>query len=174
MKSIRCITTIAALLLAHAMQLSAQDQAITFAERNLGGPRLGLTYVPGNSTTARALEKEGLRPILSQFGWHFEWQVVPDGGGPQFVVQYVPLVAGVEYGKFLFSSTLGLGIRLPSGVEFGLGPNLLFAGKGAETGLMATIGKSFDYSGVSIPINLVWVTNPEGNRMSIIVGYAIQ
>jgi hypothetical protein len=174
MNSTRFFIIIAALLLAHTSHALAQQRIVTFAERNLGGPRLGLTYVPGNSEAVRELEKEGLRPILSQFGWHFEWQVIPDGGGPQFVVQFVPLVAGVEYGKFLLSTTLGLGIRLPSGVEFGLGPNLLFAGKGAETGLMATIGKSFDYSGVSIPINLVWVTNPAGNRMSIIVGYAIQ
>ncbi|MFA6234285.1 MAG: hypothetical protein WC824_08890, partial [Bacteroidota bacterium] len=87
--------------------------------------------------------------------------------------EFVPLVAGVEYGKLLFSGTLGLGIRMPSGIEFGIGPNLLFAGDGATPALMATIGKSFDYSGVSIPINLVWVTNPDGSRLGIIVGYAI-
>ena len=146
---------------------------VTFAERNLGGPRLGLTFVPGNSTLSRDLEKEGIRSLISQFGWHFEWQVIPDGGGPQFVVQLVPLLAGVEYGKLLLSTTLGLGIRLPSGIEFGLGPNLTITGRGGSPALMATIGKSLDYSGVSIPINLVWVTNPDGNRISIIFGYAI-
>lgn len=154
-------------------QESDSFRTVSFAERNLGGPRLGLTFVPGNSSLSRDLETEGMRSMLSQFGWHFEWQVIPDGGGPQFVVQLVPLLAGVEYGKVLLSTTLGLGIRLPSGIEFGLGPNLSITGKGGSPALMATIGKSLDYSGVSIPINLVWVTNPDGNRISIIFGYAI-
>jgi hypothetical protein len=146
---------------------------VSFAERNLGGPRLGLTFIPGGGKLRDELEKREIGPIISQFGWHFEWQVIPEGGGPQFVVEFIPLVGGVEYGKVLLSTTLGLGIRMPSGIEFGLGPNLLFAGEGAHTALMASIGKSFDYSGVSIPINLVWVTNPDGNRIGLIVGYAI-
>ncbi len=176
-KSVYICSFVAALLLCSIPSVFAQSadefRKVSFAERNLGGPRLGITFIPSGNNLSKELEKEGIRSVISQFGWHFEWQVVPDGGGPQFVVQLVPLVAGVEYGKFLFSTTLGLGIRLPSGIEFGLGPNLLFAGKGATTALMATIGKSFNYSGVSIPINLVWVTNPDGNRFGIMVGYAI-
>ncbi|MFZ1730903.1 MAG: hypothetical protein WBQ23_00605 [Bacteroidota bacterium] len=176
-KSLYICSLAAALLLLSVPNAKAQEaeefRKVSFAERNLGGPRLGLTFIPGGGKLSKELEKEGIRNIVSQFGWHFEWQVVPEGGGPQFVVQFVPLVAGVEYGKFLLSTTLGLGIRLPSGIEFGLGPNLLFAGQGASTALMATIGKTFNYSGVSIPINLVWVTNPDGNRLGIVVGYAI-
>lgn len=176
-KSLYICSLVAALLLCSSPGVFAQSaddfRKVDFAERNLGGPRLGLTFIPGGGNLSKELEKEGIRSVISQFGWHFEWQVVPEGGGPQFVVQLVPLVAGVEYGKFLFSATLGLGIRLPSGIEFGLGLNLLLAGQGATTALMATIGKSFNYSGVSIPINLVWVTNPDGNRFGIMVGYAI-
>ena len=56
-------------------QESDSFRTVTFAERNLGGPRLGLTFVPGNSTLSRDLEEEGVRSVLSQFGWHFEWQV---------------------------------------------------------------------------------------------------
>jgi hypothetical protein len=148
-------------------------KAVAFSERNLGGPRLGLTFIPSRGKLREELEKREIGGIISQFGWHFEWQVIPDGGGPQFVVEFIPLVGGVEYGKILLSTTLGLGIRMPSGIEFGLGPNLLFGGEGAHTALMASIGKSFNYSGVSIPINLVWVTNPDGNRIGVIVGYAI-
>ena len=156
-----------------AAQISEIPTPVTFVERNLGGPRFGLTFVPGGGKLSDELKKEGIQSVISQFGWHFEWQVIPDGGGPQFVVELVPLIGGVEYGKFLMSTTLGLGIRMPSGIEFGLGPNLLFTEGGANPALMATIGKSFNYSGVSIPINLVWVTNPDGNRIGIMIGYAI-
>jgi len=151
----------------------ADSTTPTFSEKKLDGPRLGLTYIPGNSSLSRTLEKSGLKNVVSQFGWHFEWIVAPEGGGPQFVVQFVPLVAGVEYGKFLANGTLGLGIRLPSGIEFGMGPNMLITGDGIRTGLMGTVGKSFNYGGVSIPINVVVVTNPDGNRFGLMFGYAI-
>jgi len=146
-----------------------------FSERNLSGPRLGVTLLIPGEEMKKQLAERGIKDLISQFGWHFEYQVIPDGGGPQFVVQFVPLVAGVEYGKFIPSVTLGLGIRMPNGFEFGLGPNLV-AGTDPEisTALMMTVGKSFDFGGVSIPVNMVWVTNPRGNRASIIFGYAIE
>ena len=64
---------------------------------------------------------------------------------------------------------------MPSGVEFGLGPNMLIGGtNGISTALVVAIGKSFNYGGVSIPLDLVYATNPDGNRISIIFGYAIR
>lgn len=155
------------------------ESAVTFAQRNLGGPRLGISYVTGKGDLWSRLNDERIGRSISQFGWHFEYQVIPEGGGPQFVVQLVPLIAGVEYGKFIPSGTLAMGVRFPSGIEFGLGPNILLIGKNADgkspakTALVLGIGKSFNYGGVSIPLNLVYATNPEGNRVSIIFGYAI-
>ncbi len=147
---------------------------ILFGERNLGGPRLGVTYVAGSGKLSQSLEQNQIGRTLSQFGWHFEYQVIPDGGGPSFVIQFVPLVAGVEYGKLIPSATLAMGVRLPEGIEFGLGPNALITDEGVKSALVMTIGKSFTYGGVSIPLNLVYATNPEGNRFSIIFGYAIR
>jgi len=55
-----------------------------------------------------------------------------------------------------------------------MGPNLLFGGEDIiHSSLVLAVGKSFNYSGVSIPINLAYATNPDGNRISIIFGYAI-
>jgi hypothetical protein len=147
---------------------------ILFGERNLGGPRLGVTYVAGSGKLSQTLEKNHIGRTLSQFGWHFEYQVIPDGGGPSFVIQFVPLVAGVEYGKLIPSATLAMGVRLPEGIEFGLGPNALITDEGVKSALVMTVGKSFTYGGVSIPLNLVYATNPEGNRFSVIFGYAIR
>jgi hypothetical protein len=155
------------------------ESTVSFAQRNLGGPRLGISYVTGKGDLWHRLNDERIGRSISQFGWHFEYQVIPEGGGPQFVVQLVPLIAGVEYGKFIPSGTLAMGVRFPNGIEFGLGPNILLVGKNsngespAKTALVLGIGKSFNYGGVSIPLNLVYATNPDGNRVSIIFGYAI-
>ena len=154
-------------------QARVVEPDVSFAERNLGGPRLGVTYVPGDNTLARELQKNKFGRLLSQFGWHFEYQVIPEGGGPQFVIQLVPLISGVEYSKFLPTTTLAIGVRLPNGIEFGMGPNVMFASK-VKTALTMAVGKSMNYGGVSIPINLAVTTNPEGQRVSLIIGYAIR
>jgi hypothetical protein len=147
---------------------------VTFFKRNLGGPRLGVTIIPGDNELSRELKDKKMGRQLSQFGWHFEYQVIPDGGGPQFVVQFTPLVAGVEYGKVIPAATLAMGIRFPSGYEFGLGPNIAAGTKHVSpTALVIGVGKTLNYGGVSVPLNLVYATNPDGQRMSVIIGYAI-
>jgi len=155
-------------------QTNGPVDEVLFGERNMGGPRLGVTYVAGSGKLSETLAKNQIGRTLSQFGWHFEYQVIPDGGGPSFVIQFVPLIAGVEYGKLIPSGTLAMGVRLPEGIEFGLGPNALVTDEGVKSALVMTIGKSFNYGGVSIPLNFVYATNPEGNRFSIIFGYAIR
>jgi hypothetical protein len=147
---------------------------IVFGEKNFGGPRLGVTMVPGNTVLASEMKKENIGRMLSQFGWHFEYQVVPDGGGPSFVIQFVPLVGGVEYGTLIPSATLAMGVRLPSGIEFGLGPNAIVTPTKITSALVMSVGQSFNYGGVNIPLNFVYATNPNGNRFSIVFGYAIQ
>ena len=153
---------------------SAQDDSARFIRKSMDGPRLGLTYVPTGNNLYKGLKMDGMSNTISQFGWHFEWQVVPKGGGPSFLIEFIPLLGAVEYGKVLPSLTLGLGIRMPSGFEFGMGPNLLLSGtRKPSTALMATVGKNFDFSGVSIPLNFVYVRNTSGDRYAIIFGYAI-
>jgi len=157
-------------------QLRDVPQDVAFAERNLGGPRLGVTYVlgGGNGELINRLKGKGIGSVISQFGWHFEYQIIPEGGGPQFVIQGIPFLGSVEYGTNDTSLTVAMGVRLPDGIEFGLGPNVIVGGsKGANTSLVAAIGKSFNYGGVSIPVNLAFATSPTGNRVSVIFGYAI-
>lgn len=181
MRNHTVVSTLGALVLCLALNsdvLKSQSKDILddvlFGERNLGGPRLGVTYVVGGGKLAGDLEKYGIGRTLSQFGWHFEYQVIPDGGGPSFVIQFVPLVAGVEYGTLIPSATLAMGVRLPEGFEFGLGPNALVTQNGVKSALVMTIGKSFSYGGVNIPLNLVYATNQDGNRISFIFGYSIR
>lgn len=157
-------------------QLKDITREPSFAERNLGGPRLGVTYVIGGGSgeLVNKLKDKGIGTVISQFGWHFEYQIIPEGGGPQFVIQAVPFLGGVEYGTVIPSLTVAMGVRLPEGFEFGLGPNVIVSGsKSVSTSLVAAIGKSFNYGGVSIPINLAFATSPTGNRVSVVFGYAI-
>ncbi|MBN1893043.1 hypothetical protein JW906_01040 [bacterium] len=157
---------------AHA-QAQIQTEKTSFAQRNLSGPRLGITYLPGNRKLVQELEDKKVGKVLSQFGWHFEHQIIPEGGGPSFVVELVPLIAGVEYGTLIPTASLAMGIRFPGGIEFGLGPNILIGTENLHTSLVIAFGKSFNYSGVSIPLNLVCATSPDGNRFSFIFGYAV-
>ena len=168
------------LLLAGAVSVAAgeDEYPVTFDKRNLNGPRFGMTYVAGDGELYQNLEKNDMGRVVSQFGWHFERQVIPDGGGPQFVVEFVPMLAAVEYGKFIPNFTLAMGIRMPRGWEFGMGPNF-FVSRDTEdevrvrTSLLIAVGRSFRYGGVSIPINIAAATSPEGNRYSLVFGYAI-
>jgi predicted metallo-beta-lactamase superfamily hydrolase len=46
--------------------------------------------------------------------------------------------------------------------------------KNVTSALMIAAGKSFNFGGVSIPLNLALTTNPKGYRISFIFGYAIE
>jgi hypothetical protein len=155
-------------------QESSVINQIVLGEKNFGGPRLGVTMVPGNTVLASELKKKKIGRMISQFGWLFEYQVVPDGGGPSFVIQFVPLVGGVEYGTLIPTGTLAMGVRLPGGIEFGLGPNAVVTTEKITSSLVISVGKNFNYGGVNIPLDLVFATNPNGNRISLMFGYAIQ
>ena len=171
---------------------SSQDNDyVDIRTRKLNGPRIGLTYVPDikylrrNGNLVNSLKQNDIGSIISQFGWHFEWLVTPEGGGPSFVTQLVPFIGGVEYATVIPSVSLVLGIRLPMGFEFGLGPNVLFnfgalkddgadRGSPVNTSLIAAVGKSIDFSGVSIPLNLAVSINNDGTRISFVFGYAMK
>lgn len=148
-------------------------------ERNLSGPRFGITFVGVSPEIRERIPDGEFHRVVSQFGWHFEHQITPQGGGPQFLIEFVPMVAGVEHGEYRLNATLAVGVRLPEGWEAGLGPNLQFPrnlnfDRSTSSALLVAIGKTFDYGGVSIPVNIAYAFNRDGNRLSFVVGYAIQ
>jgi len=161
-----------------ALTEQPDEGPVAFKRTGMSGPRFGVTYVLGDTEIAKRLEEEGMERVLSQFGWHFERRVTPTGGGPEFVIETVPLIAGVEYGKFLPNLTVAMGVRFPAGWEFGIGPNLMLTGvedsSDLQTSLITAVGYSFRYAGVSLPVNVAFATNPDGNRVSLIFGYAIR
>ncbi|MBN2037743.1 MAG: hypothetical protein JW768_13460 [Chitinispirillaceae bacterium] len=150
---------------------------LEYRAKRLSGPRMGLSFaIPDGKELQRELRENGMGPFLSQFGWHFEWIVEPQNGGPAFVIEAIPFIGGVEYSTVVPSLSLVMGVRLPSGFEFGMGPMGYYTGDEQEpvgSSLVVAVGKSLDFSGVSIPLNLAIATSPAGTRVSFVFGYAI-
>lgn len=155
-----------------------REAPVEFDRDDLSGPRFGVTYVIGSGEIADRLADEDMERAISQFGWHFERRITPHGGGPQFVLEAIPLIGGVEYGTLVPNLTGAMGVRFPSGWEFGIGPNVIaIAGDGdpeLQTSLVTAAGYTFRYSGVNLPVNVALAHNPEGTRLSLVFGYAIR
>jgi hypothetical protein len=159
----------------HPAVSAAEDSALGLEKRTFSGPRVGFTVAPDNGPAYETLQEHGMGRVISQFGWHFERQIVPTEGGPELLTEFVPLVGGVEYGKLIPTLTFALGVRMPSGLEFGVGPSftLVNAEGKASSSLMLAVGHSFAYSTVHIPLNLVVTANKDGTRITMLVGFAI-
>ena len=152
------------------------DEPLEYTERDMSGPRVGFMVATSDGELSRRLEENHMGRLVSVFGWHFEHRITPLGGGPQFLTELIPLFGGVEYGKFLPSVTMALGMRMENGYEFGLGPSFAASGtaSGLSTGLVLSAGRTLNYGGVNLPINLAVSLNQKGTVMSLVAGYAIR
>lgn len=92
------------------------------------GPRMGfITYFlePKTATTLQRSKSQGgyeAFPLLFQFGYQFEKQYLNEGNF-QALVEFLPMITGLDQGLFIPSVTLMNGIRNNnSGWEFAFGP----------------------------------------------------
>jgi hypothetical protein len=147
-----------------------------FQKRDYSGPRLGMLWAVGGPKMRSAFRDHGYGDVISLFGWQFERTIVPVRGGPTLVTEATPMLGGVEYGKILPSITFSAGLRLRNGFEFGMGPSFtpINSHGGATTGLVTAIGKSIDYEGLHLPVNLSFSTNPKGTMVALTLGYAMR
>ena len=134
---------------------------------HLDGPRLGFTVL-----SARVIEKArennvSVSPVISQFGWQFETRLFRLANGVSGLVEFVPLVGGLEQGLFLPSVSGLLGVRGPKGFEFGVGPNLTLVGPS----LVLAMGTSIQSNGINFPINVAVAPSSEGTRVSLLIGF---
>jgi hypothetical protein len=93
---------------------------------NLSGPRMGFTYFTGESSTIlQARESAGgfnANPLMFQFGYQFEVQYLNQGSF-QALFEFIPLITGLDQGKFLPSISILNGMRSNiSGWELAFGP----------------------------------------------------
>ena len=96
-------------------------EARELPRQRLSGPRFGFTVFTGDVAKYRqALNKQ---PIMSQFGWQFETQIVATQSGGQALMEWLFLVGGMEQDDFSAGLAWLAGYRLEGGLELGVGPN---------------------------------------------------
>ena len=157
----------------------AHDQGL-----KLNGPRIGMVYLMGD--VPERLQKGGI-PVLTQIGWQFENYFFRDESGWTGVSEYVLMVAGMERELLLPSASWLVGIRSPTGIEFGIGPTLSMAtmaqgisddefGATNVSGLGAVVaaGMTFRAGRVNFPVNVALVKSGESNRFVLSCGFNLQ
>ncbi|WP_375418880.1 hypothetical protein [uncultured Hymenobacter sp.] len=143
------------------------DETQPFENIHLDGPRLGFTVLTGGVLNKAREELDDLKPFLTQFGWQFETRLFRMPNGVSAVAEFVPLLGGLEQGKFIPSLSGLLGIRGPKGFEFGIGPNVTPLG----ANLVLALGTSYRANGINFPVNLAVVPGNGGARISLLFGF---
>lgn len=97
---------------------------------NLNGPRMGALFVGGHKGQRMQANKNvggyDMLPVMSQFGYQFEKQYMA-AGGVQALLEFLPMVSGLDQGRFVPSFTFMNGFRHSrSGWEFAFGPTISF------------------------------------------------
>ena len=95
---------------------------------NLNGPRMGMMMMTGQDAEIfKAAKGEGgydLYPMMFQFGYQFEIQYINQGDF-QALFEFIPMVTGLDQGKFIPSISILNGMRSSrTGLEFAFGPIL--------------------------------------------------
>jgi hypothetical protein len=138
----------------------------------LSGPRAGMTFFTGDVADFR--EASGQNPLMSQFGWQSEKRLVSTSTGMQALLEWVILVGGVEASQLNLSNSFLAGIRTPSGLEFGVGPNISIAEQGTTTSLVTAAGLTLPFGEIQIPINLAVSYAEGGPRITTLVGWLVR
>lgn len=175
----RIIALAAFLMAAGSIGVTAQDtipdemRARTLPRQHLSGPRFGFTTFTGDVATFR--QSQGKQPLMSQFGWQFETQIVSTQTGNQALMEWIVLLGGVEQDEMNLSLSWMAGLRLPTGLEFGVGPNIS-VGKGRSeptTSMVVAMGATLPFGELYVPVNLAVAFAEGGPRITTLLGWII-
>ncbi|MEZ5014474.1 MAG: hypothetical protein R2794_09300 [Chitinophagales bacterium] len=159
------------------MTMQAQDamEQQVAKEINLSGPRVGGTYL-GNVYVNALIHTNNYReiygdaqftPLISQFGWQFERRFFNMPDGSCGVIEFVPMVGGLDQNLVFPSLTTIIGARLSSGIEFGMGPVFTLAG----SSVAFVAGYNVQSWGVNFPVNVAVTPSNEGTRITLLLGF---
>ena len=137
-----------------------------YGPTTLTGPRLGFTIISGEMADKLKDDYDAI-PIVTQFGWQFEWRFFSLEDGTSGVVEIIPLVGGVEQNLFLPSLSVLIGIRSKKGLEFGVGPNVSITG----FAIAFAGGVTVKTGQLNWPINIAYVPSTEGARLTFLFGF---
>lgn len=131
--------------------------------KTFSGPRIGFTYI-SSGTAADYLARQGKQNFITQFGWQFEGRLFTVENGLSGIIEFVPLIGGVEQGMFIPSANLLIGLRggVKRSYEFAMGPHFSvvpnYLGRHmGSVGLVIAAGTSFKKGNVNFPVNLAFV-----------------
>ncbi|EJF08551.1 MULTISPECIES: hypothetical protein [Pontibacter] len=153
-----------------AVQQPVYAQRTGYPQENLklGGPRLGFTVLSQKYIDHISNDYDtNVNAFMTQFGWQFETRVFTLENGTSGLFEFVPLIGGLEQGKFLPSLSALVGIRSAKGLEFGLGPNVSLGG----AGIVLAVGTNFQSQGVNFPVNFAVAPSKDGARFSLLFGF---
>jgi hypothetical protein len=139
-------------------KLDPIEDEMLIPTKRYGGPRVGLTFISAGTTRTRiadAFNRSDITPFVSQFGWQFETRIFTLENGAAGLIEFIPLIGGIEQGLFLPSASGIIGFRGANGVEFGVGPSVSLAG----FGLVLAAGASFKVGKITFPINIAFSPN---------------
>ena len=171
---------VALALSASAASAQIQDPATQGAQavpevtrRQLSGPRFGFTVFTGDVADRR--DQADLEPIMTQFGWQWETQLLSTTNGSQALMEWVLLVGGMEQSEFNLSLGWLAGYRLESGVEFGVGPNLSYSADSQETtsSMVFAAGATLPFGDMYLPINFAVSVAKGGPRITALIGWIV-
>ena len=135
---------------------------------NLSGPRFGFTSLSQGIVDRLERERDVvIRPGITQFGWQFEKQFFSKAGGLAAVNEFVFLLGGLEQGVTIPSASWMVGLRSPTGLEFGIGPNITPAG----VALALAAGVTFRSGSLNVPLTFAVVPSKDGMRVSMLTGF---
>lgn len=134
---------------------SKDEEEIIVSKYSLQGPRLGYTFLTGQTATLfKAPESKGgygVNPALFQFGYQFEAQYLSNGN-IQALVEFIPAITGMDQSKIFPSITILNGLRHTRyGIEFALGPTIFI--RRTARGYYDNTGQwhlEYDYNGNTI------------------------
>ncbi len=141
--------------------------------RHLNGPRFGFTVFTGDVADRR--DQADLEPIMTQFGWQWETQLIATPNGSQALMEWVLLVGGMEQDEFNLSLGWLAGYRLENGLEFGVGPNLSYSVDNEETtsSMIFAFGSTLPFGNLYLPINFALSVAKGGPRMTALIGWIV-
>jgi len=142
-------------------------------KRQLSGPRFGFTVFTGSVADQRiAADRE---PLISQFGWQWETQIMATEDGGQALMEWVLLAGGLEQSEFALSLGWLTGYRLSSGVEFGVGPNFSVNKDNTSptTSMQVAGGATMPFGELQIPVNLSLGIAKGGPRFTTLLGWIV-
>jgi len=156
-----------------APEIPEDLQVKKLPRQKLSGPRFGFTVFTGDVAAYR--QARGLEPIMSQFGWQFETQMVSTTDGSQALMEWLVLLGGLEQDETSLSLAWLAGYRLGNGLEFGVGPNFNanLRESMTNTSMIMAAGATLPFGQLYVPVNFAVSFSDGGPRITALLGWIV-